>query len=145
MYLFQQYHSPRCWKTKEQAYEIFEGLKFKKDRMSSIKEQILIRYLGLGWVEAHHPWSKKGHGTYSPTELLEHFVNVVLPLAEFKKVPAEPPLELPGLPNICRLGTRAKDCIDLCIQYAYNTHQRHCQKHSQVIFKQCSILVPPWW
>ena len=67
LYLHQQYDSPRCWRTKEQAYDAFEGLKFKKDCMRSIKEQILIRYLGLGWVEAHHPWSKKSHGTYSPT------------------------------------------------------------------------------
>ena len=113
LYLHQQYDSPRCWKTKDQAYEAFEGMKWKKDRMAGIKEQILMRYLGLGWVEAHHPWSKKGHGTYSPIELLDHFVKVVLPLADIKTVPAEPPLELPGLPNICRLGTRAKDCIDL--------------------------------
>ena len=101
LYLHQQYDSPRCWKTKDQAYEAFEGMKWKKDRMAGIKEQILMRYLGLGWVEAHHPWSKKGHGTYSPTELLDHFVKVVLPLADIKKVPVEPPLELPGLPNIC--------------------------------------------
>ena len=67
LYLHQQYDSPRCWRTKEQAYDAFEGLKFKKDCMRSIKEQILIRYLGLGWVEAHHPWSKKSHGTYSST------------------------------------------------------------------------------
>ena len=113
LYLYQQYGSPRCWKTKDQAYEAFEGMKFKKDRMASIKEQILIRYLGLGWVEAHHPWSKKGHGTFSPVELLDHFVKVVLPLADTKEVPTEPPLELPGLPEMCRLGQRAQDCIEL--------------------------------
>ena len=73
----------------------------------------MIRYLGLGWAEMHHPWSKKSHGTYSPTELLDHFIKVVLPLADTKEVPAEPPLELPGLPNICRLGTRVRDCVEL--------------------------------
>jgi hypothetical protein len=113
-YLYQQYHSPRCWKNEKDAFDIFEQLVFKKDRLSSVKEQILIRYLGLGWVEAHHPWSKKGHGTYSATELLEHFVRVVLPLEKTNTVPDEPPLALPGLPkSICRLGTRAQDCIDL--------------------------------
>ena len=113
-YLHQQYHSPRCWRSKKQSFEIIEQLKFKKDRLSSVKEQILIRYLGLGWVEAHHPWSKKGHGTYSAAELLEHFVKVVLPLEKTHTVPDEPPLTLPGLPkSLCRLGTRAQDCIDL--------------------------------
>ena len=122
LYLHQQYDSPRCWRTEEQALENFEGMKFKKDRMSSIKEQILIRYLGLGWIEAHHPWSKKGHGTFSPTELLDHFVKVVLPLADIKEVTNEPPLELPGLPNICRIGTRAQDCIEL--EDALNSEDR---------------------
>ena len=73
----------------------------------------MSRYLGLRWVEAHHPWTNKGH-TYTATELLEHFVKVVLPLAETMKVPAEPPLKLPGLPtSLLHLGTRAQDCIDL--------------------------------
>ena len=113
-YLYQQYHSPRCWKNEKDAFDIFEQLVFKKDRLSSVKEQILIRYLGLGWVEAHHPWSKKGHGTYSATELIDHFVRVVLPLEKTNTVPDEPPLALSCLPkSICRLGTRAQDCIDL--------------------------------
>ena len=47
------------------------------------------------------------------TNLLDHFIKVVLPLADTKEVPAEPPLELPGLPNICRLGSRARDCVEL--------------------------------
>ncbi len=72
----------------------------------------MIHYLGLGWVEAHHPWSYKGH-TYTATELFEHFVKVVLPLAEKLEVPPEPPLKLPGLPtSLMHLGTRAQDCID---------------------------------
>ena len=114
MYLNQQYNSPRCWLTEKQAFEEFEKLRYKKDRMAAVKEQILMRYLGLGWVEAHHPWSKKGHGSYSATELFDHFVTVVLPLADTHEVPDEPPLKLPGLPtNLKRLGTRAQDCVDL--------------------------------
>jgi len=114
MYLKQQYNSPRCWLAEKQAFEEFEKLRYKKDRMAAVKEQILMRYLGLGWVEAHHPWSKKGHGSYSAAELFDHFVTVVLPLADTHKVPDQPPLKLPGLPtNLKRLGTRAQDCVDL--------------------------------
>jgi len=47
------------------------------------------------------------------TRLLDHFIKVVLSLTDTKEVPAEPPLELLGLPNICRLGTRARDCVEL--------------------------------
>ncbi len=53
----------------------------KKDKIVAVKEHILIRYLGLGWVEAHHPWSYKGH-TYTAIELFEHFVKLGLPLAK---------------------------------------------------------------
>ena len=81
----------------EVAFGAFEQLNTKKARLAAVKEQILIRYLGLGWVDAHHPWSKDGH-TYSTAELMEHFVQVVLPLAETEVELDEAPLELPGLP-----------------------------------------------
>jgi hypothetical protein len=38
-----------------------------------------MRYLGLGWTKAYHPWSKNKH-IFSPVELMEHFVKVVLQL-----------------------------------------------------------------
>ena len=113
-YLHQQYNSPRCWLTERQAFDEFEKLSYKKDRLLAVKEQILMRYLGLGWTEAHHPWSKKGHVSYSADELFDHVINVVLPLADTHKVPDEPPLELPGLPsNLKHIGTRAQNCVDL--------------------------------
>ena len=63
-YLHQQHNSPRCWMTEEHTFSAFEGLRWGNDCMLAIKEQILICYLGLGRVEAHHPWSKKGHIAY---------------------------------------------------------------------------------
>ena len=36
----------------------------------------------------------------------------MLPLAETNTVPDKPPVELPGLPKLYRLGTRVQDCID---------------------------------
>ena len=46
-YFWQQYDSPRCWKTAEEAMDNFENLKTKKDKFKYVKEQILIGYLGL--------------------------------------------------------------------------------------------------
>jgi hypothetical protein len=51
-----------------------------------VKEQILIRYLGLGWEEAHHLWSKNKH-QYTAVELLKHMCKVVNPLEDVKEVP----------------------------------------------------------
>ena len=75
----------------------------------------MIRHLGLGWNEAHYPYSKAGY-VYTPADLMEHFVKTVLPLDVTNTVPNEPPLELPGLPtqlvNVT-LGTKADDSIAL--------------------------------
>ncbi len=60
-YLYQKYFSPHCWKTVCQALDELQKLTSKKDKIECMKKQILIRYLGLGWKEAHHPWSKNKH------------------------------------------------------------------------------------
>ena len=45
--------------------------------------------------------------------MFDHFIKVVLSLANVNTVPDDAPLELPGLPKLYKLGTRAQDCIDL--------------------------------
>lgn len=111
-YLFQQFHSPRCWRTASQAFIEFDKLKTKKDRLRFVKEQILIRYLGLGWAEAHHPWSKNKH-VFTSSELLEHLVKVVIPLELSKSIPTHPPVELPKRPDELTLGTKSAGLINL--------------------------------
>ena len=55
------------------------------NKLEAVKEQILIRYLGLGIKEAHHPWSKGQH-THTADELLAHFMNKVISLeSELKR------------------------------------------------------------
>jgi hypothetical protein len=94
-YLHQQYFSPRCWKTVQQALVEFENLTSKKDKIECVKEQILIRYLGLGWEEIHHLWSKNRH-QYTASELLKHLCEVVIPLQNVKEVPNQAPIQLPA-------------------------------------------------
>ncbi len=111
-YLWQQFDSPRCCKSSKEALNIFNDLSSKSAKLKFVKEQILIWYLGLGWTKAYHPWSKKKH-VFSPVELMEHFVKVVLPLQNTEIVPDEPPINLPGLPTLPALGTVAKDITAL--------------------------------
>ncbi len=77
-----------------------------------MKEQILISYLGLGWEEAHHPWSKNKH-QYTALELLKHLCEVVIPLQEVKEVPKQAPIKLPARPDSFTLGTKSADLIQL--------------------------------
>ena len=83
IYFFEQFHSPRCWKTVAQARKKYNEMTANK--LEAVKEQILIRYLGLGIKEAHHPWSKGQH-TYTVDELLDHLMKNVIPLeSELKR------------------------------------------------------------
>ena len=64
----------------------------------------MIPFLGLGWLEAHHPWSKGKH-TFSADELFETFINVVIPLYDKLDAPDKPPLSMPTPPDMVELGT----------------------------------------
>ena len=88
----------------------FEKLRTKKDKFKFVKEQILIRYLGLGWEETYHPWSEKGH-TYQPLELLEHLINNVQTMK--KTMPPQPPVCLPCRKDHGTIGTNSSDLIAL--------------------------------
>jgi hypothetical protein len=77
-----------------------------------MKEQILIRYLGLGWEEAHHPWSKNRHQC-TALELLKHLCEVVIPLQNVKEVPNQAPIKLPTRSDSFTLGTKSADLIQL--------------------------------
>ena len=77
-----------------------------------MREQIQIRYLGLGFKESHHPWSKYGV-THTPTQLLTHLTEVVIPIQLTKTIPDEPPMEVPTIPNPLSFGTMAPDAVAL--------------------------------
>ena len=57
-----------------------------------MKEQILIFHLGLGFEEAHHPWSRDRYEYYS-VELIQHFKKVCLTLTKKNSLPKEAPME----------------------------------------------------
>ena len=90
----------------EEAKSTYARLASETSRLAAVKEQICIRYLGLGWVQAHHTWSENGN-TFTARRLLKHLVEVVipLPLAEELDVPPEPPVNVPKIPEMKVLGT----------------------------------------
>lgn len=89
----------------------------KTEQLKCAREQILIRYIGLGWISAHHPWSKNRY-QYLPTELLKHLCEVVIPLSETEDVPKEAPIKIPQHFVTYLMGTKSADLIAL-----YNTAQ----------------------
>ena len=111
IYLFEQYDSPRCWLTAEVSERVYSDLNSETRRLAAVKEQILIRYLGLGWEEAYHAWSGGGT-TFTSKKLLKHLVDVVIPLVDSLTVPHEPPVNLPTMPELQSLGTISELALD---------------------------------
>lgn len=64
----------------------------------------MIRYLGLGWEEAHRPWSV-GSRLLGSKELLDHLIKTVIPLSKKMKVPSKAPTNTPKLPDVQAVST----------------------------------------
>ena len=106
IYFLEQMNSPRCWRTIEQANYFYKELKSETARLHAVKGQILIRYLGCGWIEAHHPWSMNGT-TYTSSYLFKFLKDTVIPLEKkMGGIPKEPPLEIPSPPEMMKMGKK---------------------------------------
>mmetsp|Transcript_9817 Transcript_9817/g.20905 ORF Transcript_9817/g.20905 Transcript_9817/m.20905 type:complete len:211 (-) Transcript_9817:255-887(-) len=129
IYFFEQYHSQRAWTTAEEATNIYSRLPNEAQQLKAVKEQILIRYLGLGWNEAHHPWSSGGT-TFSSRHLFNHLVQKVIPLANKYEVSQEPPLTLPAPSNLPQLGEKSVIAETLQVGWFQNMIQFKEKAHS---------------
>ena len=89
----EMYHSSDGWRTPAQCRSGFKKLTSKTARFEAVKNQIRIRTVGFGWKDLHHPWSKNGK-QYSPEELLDHLINVILPKQKRREVPKVPLVKL---------------------------------------------------
>jgi hypothetical protein len=105
-YLHQQYNSLCCSMTLSAVFREMDKLKTNASQYRYLKKQILIQYLGLGWEEAYHPWSKGGY-IFMPIELLVHLTKVVIPLQRHKIVPKHALMNLDTRPTLPILGTKA--------------------------------------
>ena len=52
--------SDACWETIGAITEGLKNIKQNKDKLGALKDNIQIRYLGLGWYECKRQWSKGG-------------------------------------------------------------------------------------
>ncbi len=112
IYFYEQYHSKQCWATVEEATNIYQQLPTESSRLNAVKEQILIRYLGLGWKEAHHPWSSQGE-MYTSSDIFRHLIETVIPLQDIMEVPDDAPINLPTAPDVNKLGLQTDVALNL--------------------------------
>ena len=103
IYFHDQYHSPRCWLTLEMEAELYSALGSDTARLAAVKEQIIIRYVGLGWDLSHRAWSEGGR-TFSSKKPYKHLVDSVIPIVDDLAVPPDPPVNIPMLTEMKTLG-----------------------------------------
>ena len=110
IYFHQQYHSPRCWNTPGKEFKEYGRLGSESQKMKSVREQIQLCYLVMGFKQSHKPWSKYSVN-YSPTHILTHLTAVFVTLKLTKTILNEPPMEVPTIPNLTSFGTMVPDVI----------------------------------
>ena len=92
---------PRAWRE-------FAVLGCKSERLTILKQQLLIYVLGLGIEKAHHPWSEGKH-TFAADELLEWLITTLIPMAKKLErqgqLSTKPKMEGRSLPAGPTLGT----------------------------------------
>jgi hypothetical protein len=74
-----------------------------KAKLTAVKEQILMQFLGLGCVNAHHPWSSKGEVLIA-YHLFQHFIEKGLTYAYEMDVTCEPEANFPTPIKMVSLG-----------------------------------------
>ena len=80
----------------------------KTAKLRTVKDQLIVRYLRLGWKEAYHTWSCN-NVDYTPVYLLNFFIDVVIPLSAENEVPIEPPVDLPSPSHMPSLDSNSSD------------------------------------
>lgn len=109
-------HSPAFWSTRTKAYNQFRQLTSPSAQLRAVKEQIRIRVLGFGWKDLHHPWSKDGV-TYTPQQLMNYLLDVIIPQDRKRGIPEKPVMNLPSRKNLPQLGEKTADVDALDMRY----------------------------
>ena len=107
-WLNKKFYSLRLCNTPKKVMYEFEKIIAQPNKKKCVNEEILILHLGLGFEEAHHPWSRDKY-EYFDVKLLEHFVKVCLHQTKQKNPPEEAPMEHPHLPEFLTVMTLTGD------------------------------------
>ena len=84
-------------------------LKYKKDKEQGLKDNIMMRFKGFGWQDAHTTWSKNGKKKTIPV-LQDALINIINATKK-RQIPDKPPIKVPqrkALPIIGHLTDRVR-------------------------------------
>ena len=104
------WNSERCWNLAAQVKAGLKKLQYKYEKEELLKDNILMRYKGMGWATAHTTWSKDGKKK-TLQELQKRLIEIIKETKSLV-IPSKPPTKVPQRKNFAILGTlthRVKD------------------------------------
>ena len=100
--------SEACWKTITDVTTVLRRIKTKSGKVASLKDNIRIRWKGLGLEECETMWTVLGHDL-KITELANHLKELIKMRHKYKwVVPEKPAVLVPQRKNIVFLGTATR-------------------------------------
>ena len=102
-----------CWKTVTDVTTGLRRIKTKSGKFVSLKDNIRIRWKGLGWEECETRWTVLGHNLTIP-ELVNRLKELIRMQHKYKwVVPYKPAVLVPQRKNIMSLGTSTRHVGEL--------------------------------
>ena len=102
------WNSEACMKTTKDITTGLKSLKYKKDKLQALKDNIQIRYRGFGWEEWKSQWSH-GNVTYLIPELTKTLKKLTKEEKKKKRsIPDKPKVPIPQRKDMPILGTESK-------------------------------------
>lgn len=111
-----------CWLTGKTA------LQYKKDKEEGLKDNILMRFKGMGWVDAQTTWSKDGKKKTIP-QLQQRLLEIIAITRGFE-IRDKPPTKVPQRKQTAILGTltnkvREMDAERVATEEEFDLKARH--------------------
>lgn len=105
--------SDACWKEIADVTSNLRRIKTKCGKYAALKDNIRIRWKGLGWAECETRWTVDGHELTIP-ELANRLKEIIRMEKKFKwAVPEKPTVLVPQRKNIVFMGTATRQVREL--------------------------------
>ena len=96
-----------------------KALALKKDKEEALRDNIQMRFKGMGWVEAQTYWSANGRKKSLP-ELQTRLIEIIKATKKLP-VPDQPPANIPQRKEIATLGTLTNKVKEIDAKRAADT------------------------
>ena len=102
-----------CWKTVGEVTEGLKRLKYKKDKIAALKDNIRIRWIGYGWEECETKWSKD-RVQLSIAQLASRLKEIIKLQKKYKwEIPETPNAKVPQRKCMPVLGQLTKQTMEM--------------------------------